>query len=231
MQGNLSDMGVADLIQHACQEGMLARLVLENQGQQAEIYFRSGQVTHAATGDLAGEAAVFAVLEWDIGTFRLEPEVEGSERTIDRSYTGLLLEGARRIDEGRSAESGPGPVPRQAQGRSGMEGEMSAVVEALEKVEGVGGVVLVAEDGVVLAHHVQGDPEKEGAVAAFVGAAAEQVGEAMSLGVFRRAVAALSGGNILVIKHSGYYAGLMLAENASAAMVASKAQAALQDLA
>jgi predicted regulator of Ras-like GTPase activity (Roadblock/LC7/MglB family) len=229
MQGDLTDMSVADLIQHACQDGKLARLWLERDGRQAEIYFRSGQVTHAACGELTGEPALFALLEWHFGQFRLDPGVEAGERTIDRSYTGLLLEGARLQDERQSAEGGAGPSIGGPT-RLGMEGEMSAVVEALAKVEGVGGVVLVAPDGVVLAHQIQGDPEKEGAVAAFVGAAAEQVGEAMSLGEFRRAVAALGGGNILVFKHSGYYAGLVLAENASAAMVATKAEAALQDL-
>jgi predicted regulator of Ras-like GTPase activity (Roadblock/LC7/MglB family) len=229
MQGNLTDMGVADLIQHACQDGKRARLWLERDGKQAEIYFESGQVTHAACGELTGEPALFALLEWDFGQFRLDPGIEGSERTIDRGYTGLLLEGARLQDERRSAELGAG-ASVGGPTRSGMEGEMSAVVEALGKVEGVGGVVLVAADGVVLAHQIQGDPEKEGAVAAFVGAAAEQVGETMSLGEFKRAVAALGGGNILVFKHSGYYAGLVLAENASPAMVAAKAEAALQDL-
>jgi predicted regulator of Ras-like GTPase activity (Roadblock/LC7/MglB family) len=229
MQGNLTDMGVADLIQHACQDGKRARLWLEREGRQAEIYFQSGQVTHAACGELTGEPALFALLEWDFGQFRLEPGLEASERTIDRGYTGLLLEGARLQDERWSGEAGAG-ASMGGPARSGMEDEMSAVVEALGKVEGVDGVVLVAPDGVVLAHQIQGDPEKEGAVAAFVGAAAEQVGEAMSLGEFKRAVAALGGGNLLVFKHSGYYAGLVLAETASAAMVATKAEAALQDL-
>lgn len=229
MQGNLTDMSVADLIQHACQEGKRARLSLEGEGRQGEIYFHSGQVTHAACGDLTGEPAVFALLEWDTGRFRFDPEIEASQRTIERSYTGLLLEGARLQDERRPAGEGAGLLD-VGRPRSGMEGEMSAVVETLGKLEGVGGVVLVAADGVVLAHQIQGDPEKEGAVAAFVGAAAEQVGEAMSLGEFKRAVAALGGGNILVFKHSGYYAGLVLAENASAAMVAAKAETALQDL-
>jgi predicted regulator of Ras-like GTPase activity (Roadblock/LC7/MglB family) len=230
MQGSLRDMSVADLVQHACQDGKRARLWLERDGSQAEIYFSAGQVTHAVCGELSGEPAVFALLEWDRGQFRLDPEIEASERTIERSTTGLLLEGARLQDERRSTEratglSADGPI------RSGAEGAMSAVVEALAKLDGVGGVVLVAADGVVLAHQVQGDPEKEGAVAAFVGAAAEQVGEAMSLGEFKRAVAATAGGNILVFKHSGYYAGLVLAENTSAAMVAGKAESALQELA
>ncbi len=229
MQGNLTDMSVGDLIQHTCQDGKRARLWLEREGRQAEIFFHSGQVTHAACGELTGEAALFALLEWDSGQFRLDPDMATGERTIDRSYTGLLLEGARLQDERRSDEGGAGPS-QDGLTRSGMEGEMSAVVEALGKVEGVGGVVLVAADGVVLAHQIQGDPEKEGAVAAFVGAAAEQVGEAMSLGEFKRAVAVLGGGSILVFKHSGYYTGLMLAENASAAMVAAKAETALQDL-
>jgi predicted regulator of Ras-like GTPase activity (Roadblock/LC7/MglB family) len=230
MQGNLRDMSVGDLIQHTCQAAKVARLLLDNQEAHAEIFFEAGRVTHAACGDLTGEAAVFAVLEWDSGTFRLEPDVQAPARTVERSYTGLLLEGARLYDERRSAEAALPAGSGGAVRRSGLEAEMSAVVDALGRLEGVGGVVLVAEDGIVLAHQVQGDPEKEGAVAAFVGAAAEQVGEAMSLGAFKRAVATVGGGNILVFKHGGYYAGLMLAVNTSPALIAAKAEAALHDL-
>ncbi len=84
MQGNLTDMGVADLIQHACQDGKRARLWLERDGRQAEIYFQSGQVTHAACGELTGEPALFALLEWDDGQFRLDRRSRGG-RAHDRA--------------------------------------------------------------------------------------------------------------------------------------------------
>ena len=44
MQGDLKDMAVAELIQHACQDGKTACLVVEHRGQRAEVYFERGRV-------------------------------------------------------------------------------------------------------------------------------------------------------------------------------------------
>lgn len=100
---------------------------------------------------------------------------------------------------------------------------------ALSSIEGVAGAVLVAEDGVIIAHTMQGDPEKEGAVAAFVGAAALQAGEALGLGGFQRGTVVISTGSLLILKHGAAYAGLLLDEGASPALVASRAEALLKE--
>ncbi len=47
MQGNLRDMGVADLIQHICQDNKLARLSIFHDGHQAVLFFKDGGVVHA----------------------------------------------------------------------------------------------------------------------------------------------------------------------------------------
>jgi predicted regulator of Ras-like GTPase activity (Roadblock/LC7/MglB family) len=229
MQGNLRDMSVADLIQHTCQDGRTARLTLEGPGGTAHVYVAAGQVAHAEMGEAAGEDVVFQLIEWQEGTFNLEPDVAAPRQTIQRTVTGLLLEGARLADE-RNRTSAPAeepPVELLEPVVTAKEGGMSAVVEALSRIEGVTGVVLVAEDGVVIASKVEGDPEKEGAVAAFVGGAAQQAGDSLALGSFKRAIATMGSGNVLVLKHADYYAGLVLAENASSALVASRAEAAL----
>jgi predicted regulator of Ras-like GTPase activity (Roadblock/LC7/MglB family) len=233
MQGQLRDMGVAELIQHTCQDAKTARLALESGGKQAMIYFDAGEVVHAAQGELQGEPAVYAVLSWGEGSFALEAGVEPPARTIHRGYAGLLLEGAKRIDEGHLQDpaglvqagdfAGEAAVERM----SAKEGGMSETMRALAGIEGVLGAVRVAEDGVVLEQALEGDPEKEGAVAAFVGAAAIQAGEALSLGAFKRATVGLSSGSLLVLRRGDHYVGLLLKEGASPALVASRAEAAL----
>lgn len=229
MQGNLRDMSVADLIQHACQDGRTARLTLVGPAGTAQVYLAGGQVTHAELGSATGEDVVFQLMEWQEGTFALEPGVAAPGQTIQRSVTGLLLEGARIADErNRMTTPAVEPAPELLEPVAQVkEGGMSAVVEALSRIEGVTGVVLVAEDGVVIASKVEGDPEKEGAVAAFVGGAAQQAGDSLALGPFKRAIASMGSGNVLVLRHADYYAGLVLAENASSALVASRAEAAL----
>lgn len=99
MQGSLKDMAVADLIQHNCQDRKTARLVIEHQGQEATIFFDGGAVLHATLGDIQGEEVVYRILDWQKGTFNLESDISAPERTITRGWAGLLLEGARRLDE------------------------------------------------------------------------------------------------------------------------------------
>lgn len=104
---------------------------------------------------------------------------------------------------------------------------MADTAQSLAGIEGVEGVVVVAEDGVVLCHALEGDPEREGAVAAFVGGAAVQASQLMNLGTFRKASVLLTGSAVLVIRHSDQYIGLLLKEGASPALVSSRAASIL----
>jgi predicted regulator of Ras-like GTPase activity (Roadblock/LC7/MglB family) len=229
MQGDLKDMAVAELIQHACQDGKTACLVVEHRGQRAEVYFERGRVVHARMGSEEGEQVIFDIFPWSEGRFSLEPCDPSTRRTIMRSYQALLLEGARRVDEGAPAAAIPDvPEVPSAPGAGSQEGTMTEIIHQLSEIEGVDGAVLVAEDGVVLQQNVAGDAEKEGAVAAFVGAAAVQAGESMSLGPLKNAAVTSSGGTMLVLRHRDYYVGLLMEEGASPSLVTSRAQAYLQ---
>ena len=99
MQGNLSDMTVMDLIQHNCMEQKTARLKLSQKNQSAEIYFQNGNMTHAVFGDLSGEEAVYQIIPWEDGEFLLENGIIATETTITQNWSGILLEGVRRLDE------------------------------------------------------------------------------------------------------------------------------------
>ncbi len=235
LQGNLRDMSVADLIQHNCQEGKTARITLrsEDEALQAALFIERGRLVHAEMGDQRGEEVVYAVLGWEGGTFTLAPDIAPPARTIGRSYTLLLLEGMRRIDEEKSI-----PEESVALGDEGIEpahvsGDAAGVammdlVRALKGIDGVKGVVFTARDGVVIAHDVEGNPEKQGAVAVFVGHAALQAGGSLDLGAFRWATVVTGKDITLVIEKPDYYVGLLLSEQASPVLVASKAQGVLE---
>jgi predicted regulator of Ras-like GTPase activity (Roadblock/LC7/MglB family) len=216
-------MAVADLIQHTCQDGKTAKLQMENLGQTAQIFFDGGQVVHAVLGDLVGEPAVYQALAWKEGDFSLEADVASPARSINRSYAALLFEGARRIDEGAAPQPAANPGPEAPPA----EGGASDLPTALSRIEGVGGAVIVAEDGVVIGRSLEGDAEKEGAVAAFIGAAALQAGASLGLGQFKRAAVGISSGGLLVLKHEDTFVALLLKEGASPAMVAGRAEAVL----
>ncbi len=235
LQGSLQDMSVADLIQHNCQEGRTARIDLRlgADGPTAVLYLDQGQIVHAESQGESGEEVVYQVLAWGDGAFAVEPGQTSAARTIQRSYAGLLLEGIRRIDEAAAEAEKPQAVGSPPAGDAGRgakkeEGKMSERLESLRAIEGVSGVVIAARDGVVLEHALDGDPDKEGAVAVFVGYAAAQVGESLALGDFEWGTVAIGKETMLVIERPDFYVGLLLEEKASPALVASKLQGLLR---
>lgn len=232
LQGSLQDMSVADLIQHNCQEGRTARIDLRHttDGRSAAMFLEQGQIVHAESQGESGEEVVYRVLAWAEGTFSVEPGVPAPAHTIQRSYAGLLLEGMRRIDEGveppPAAERSDGPPAGRSSAKE--EGSMSERLQGLRSIEGVMGVVIAARDGVVLESALDGDPEKEGAVAVFVGYAAAQVGQSLALGDFEWGTVAIGKETMLVVEQPDFYVGLLLEEKASPALVASKLEGVLR---
>jgi predicted regulator of Ras-like GTPase activity (Roadblock/LC7/MglB family) len=229
LQGSLQDMSVADLIQHNCQEGRTARIDLRRtgDGRTAVLYLEQGQIVHAESQGESGEEIVYQVLAWGDGSFSVEPGQPPPAHSIQRSYAGLLLEGMRRIDEGTAEVDAPQAAGSSAGGKAGRssakeEGSMSERLQGLRSIEGVMGVVIAARDGVVLEHALEGDPDKEGAVAVFVGYAAAQVGQSLALGTFEWGTVAIGKETMLVVEQPDFYVGLLLEEKASPALVASK---------
>jgi CheY-like chemotaxis protein/predicted regulator of Ras-like GTPase activity (Roadblock/LC7/MglB family) len=99
VRGNLRTWSLPNIVQINCEERHQARLWLKRQGQEGSIYFAEGDVVHAELGSRVGEEAVYELLNWEEGSFELEKGVPTPERTIDVGWSGLLLEGVRRIDE------------------------------------------------------------------------------------------------------------------------------------
>ena len=101
LQGNLRDMAVADLIQQYGQDEKTAVLHITHGNEEATLYFHEGTVAHAELNDEEGEEIVYHVLGWEDGAFSLEMDVSPPTTSITRSWSGLLLEGARRLDEAK----------------------------------------------------------------------------------------------------------------------------------
>ncbi len=217
LQGNLDEMSLANLIQVNCQEMRSARLTLTHKGQKGEVYFSDGQVVHANTGPLTGDDAIYELLRWDTGIFTLETDVRAPEKTLDTAWSDLLLEGMKRLADWQMVE-------QKAEG-----GAAPGVLEKLRALNGVTGAVVAACDGVVLAADVPGsDGERESAVAVFVGLAAHQIGDTLTLGPFNQCVVTLKNKRVLVLEQPDRYIGLWLEENASPAIVSNAAAQVLK---
>jgi predicted regulator of Ras-like GTPase activity (Roadblock/LC7/MglB family) len=202
LKGNLQDMAVADLIQHNCQDRKTAHLVIENNGDQASLYFNEGKVVHAILNDLKGEDVVYQILSWENGTFNLEMGAEPPAVTIRRSWSALLLEGARRLDEGKISL----PLKKEVQPMATKKkSEQIADVLAglLEGSADIEGAAIVGIDGLVYSANV---PQKAldvnmvgASSAAILGLSSRSV-EQLKRGKFNQTLIQGDGGNIIVTK-------------------------------
>lgn len=184
MQGTLQDMAVADLIQHNCQDRKTARLTIEHNNQQATLFFNEGAVQHAALGDVQGEEVIYQILDWQEGQFTLEMGIEPPAATITRSWSGLLLEGARRLDEKNHSITFTQKERPMAKKRSEMLAD--ALIELLQESSDIEGAAVVGVDGLVYSANVPQRALDEN----MVGAASAAV-----LGLSKRSVDQLKRGN------------------------------------
>ena len=211
IEGNLKELSLPSIIQLNCTEMNTAKVSLTYQGKEGLICFAEGAITHAAVGDLMGEEAVYELLAWPEGYFTVETGAVPAERTISTDWNRLLLEGMRRIDE-----EGLAPEPPATDAMTGL-------AQDLKKIAGVEGTVIISRDGMVLASALDGDAEKEGAVAVFVGNAADQVGEGLNLAPFDWGLVTMGKDRTLILERPSFFVGLLLGEKASPALITAEA--------
>jgi predicted regulator of Ras-like GTPase activity (Roadblock/LC7/MglB family) len=222
LEGNLRELSLTNIIQLNCNEMNTATVVLMHEGREGIVCFSDGAVVHAAVEDLVGEEAVYELLAWPDGSFVVNQGQAAPERTISGNWNTLLLEGIRRLDEGESVtwdevEAEP------ATASSDQGDDMTRLAHDLKMIGGVEGTVIISHDGVVFASDIDGNPEKEGAVAVFVGNAAKEAGEMMQLAPFDWGLITMGKDRMLVMERPRFFVGLALGEKASPALVSAEA--------
>lgn len=98
-QGELKDLPLPDVVQLIDSSSKSGRLSLKRDKFDGSIYFESGKIVHATLGDLEGEEAVHSMAVWTEGRFLFVTNAVPDKKTITRSNTNLMMEGARRLDE------------------------------------------------------------------------------------------------------------------------------------
>jgi len=101
IQGRLEEMNMTDLMQSLEMGQKSCRLVVHKGGEQAELYFASGQCRDARIGALQGDEAVYKVVLWTEGEFEIDFNAGNASTatTTTKSTTGLLMEAMRLLDE------------------------------------------------------------------------------------------------------------------------------------
>jgi response regulator RpfG family c-di-GMP phosphodiesterase len=98
--GSLQEMGLPDIVQvlwHGRKSGSLKIRAQEGSG---EIHFVEGAIYNALYGSKRGAEAFYAMVALKAGDFAVDPSFVATQRVIEDSPEGLLLEGMRRMDEG-----------------------------------------------------------------------------------------------------------------------------------
>ena len=103
MQGELAVMGAPGVLQVCHLTRLTGTLTVTNGTRRMTVRFRDGEVIGAEGDGGSGEAAVFALLAWEEGTFRFAPGDPGEGSPLGTGFNQLLLEGCRRLDEARRA--------------------------------------------------------------------------------------------------------------------------------
>lgn len=83
---------LVDWIGLKCQNGERAQILVEKDGQQAEIRIHEGMIWDACIGNQHGKAALFSILLWDNPTFSMAPASQEPARTIKQNWHNVLLE-------------------------------------------------------------------------------------------------------------------------------------------
>ena len=100
---------------------------------------------------------IYTILEWQEGQFSLEVGVKAPLTSIHRSWSSLLLEGARRLDESRLVEEPVGAAENSHMEVNKMAQKLDVVLQELgEQVEGFIAAAVVGMDGFSVAQHAKG---------------------------------------------------------------------------
>jgi DNA-binding response OmpR family regulator len=104
LSGSLSHMdlpGVVQMLTHSRQTGALHINADELDGI---LFFDSGELSHAESGEMVGEDAVVNIVKncngKESGVYKFVPGATATTRTVLRSATELMLDALREVDEG-----------------------------------------------------------------------------------------------------------------------------------
>jgi len=161
INGNLKDITFADLVQIHCMDPRSAKMSIDHKDKRAAVFFGNGQVVHAEMGDQQGEEVIFEVLSWNEGNFEVDNDIELPARTINRMWSGLLLEGAMRLDlaeKQRKLEAQSNGIQEE----NSMTQKFDEILNSLSgEVSGYLSSALVGIDGINVASHTLGDLDPE----------------------------------------------------------------------
>lgn len=100
LRGTFSLLSPATLLQALCQEQRTAYVAAQSGQTRASIWISEGLIVGASCDGLDGPEAVYRMAGWSDGYFFVTPARNDAPATMFATCEELLLEAARRRDEG-----------------------------------------------------------------------------------------------------------------------------------
>jgi CheY-like chemotaxis protein len=104
-RGELSTLGVMELVQLAAMVAPSGALQLCGPAGAGTIWFENGSVVHATLARERGNAAFQRMMGWHSGQFSIDAAARAPERSVTANTMALLLDAARLLDEGIQARA------------------------------------------------------------------------------------------------------------------------------
>lgn len=122
-EGTVEQAPLEYLIQLAClaKNDLLIRVIAER--GTGSIVVRGGSVVHAVLGDIVGEQAILAILQWEKGSFHFDATPLAADEeipaSVNRPWEFLLIEAIRVRDLAQTPPPQPEPQTQQPEGFGG----------------------------------------------------------------------------------------------------------------
>jgi predicted regulator of Ras-like GTPase activity (Roadblock/LC7/MglB family) len=155
--GEVSGLGLADLIQIGVQNRFAGCIRVQAEQGTGAIFLKDGQVVHVEQGRRVGDEAFLEILRWPAGRFSLQPNVSSTRATIRKAWQHLLLEAHQILDEERAgkrslpeARAEPEPIPEEPPARPATVSPIPptfAPLHLIREIPGVRLAVLQDADG------------------------------------------------------------------------------------
>ncbi|MFC1875895.1 cyclic nucleotide-binding domain-containing protein [Thermodesulfobacteriota bacterium] len=109
LQGNIKFLNLGDLMQLLGGNGSsgILRIMSPYAPEPGIIYFDNGNPINASCGMLSGLDALYSLFGWTDGEFEFTNTSVTSERVITKGRMGIILDGLKMLDEGRTERLGP----------------------------------------------------------------------------------------------------------------------------
>jgi response regulator RpfG family c-di-GMP phosphodiesterase len=101
VSGTLQEMGITDILQILNMGMKTARVILQRKKDSGEIFLENGNIVHARLANLTGKEALFELIGWDWGDFRILHGQTADTVSVTTETGPLLLEAAITFDERR----------------------------------------------------------------------------------------------------------------------------------